>query len=183
MPTLLVIEIIVAFILFIFTIISVIDSVRSKKDPLMKRKISVQCPCCKSKNIRFQSIQVNRGKPFSVFSMLNFISSYFFAIINFFYILSEEEEMKNAFFQAISGTQLIETTVKSATDIYILGCMTKIFLIAGTVFLVICMLMPNEIENQLAKICMDCGSVSDADSEPEPKKKEPIWAVIPPKND
>ena len=38
MPTLLTIEFIVAFILFVFTIISVIDSVRSKKDPLMKQK-------------------------------------------------------------------------------------------------------------------------------------------------
>ena len=96
MPTLLTIEFIVAFILFVFTIISVIDSVRSKKDPLMKQKISVQCPCCKSKNIRFQSIQVNRGKPFSIFPMLNFISFYFFSIVNFFYILSEEEEIKKA---------------------------------------------------------------------------------------
>ncbi len=183
-------EIFFLFILFVFTIISVVYSIKNRKDPLTESRISTSCPCCGSKNITFQSISVATGKPFSIIPMLNFISYYVFSIINIFIILNEEEEVERAFFQALSGTQVfenIDSMAKSMNEIYVFGYTTKIFLIAGTVFLIICMLMPNETENQLAKICMDCGTVSNANSAPEAPRKEekeeaPQWASPTKKN-
>lgn len=190
MPELLIIEIFFSVILFILTTISIVQSIRYRQDPLTKSKISTQCPCCNSKNITFQSIQINDGKPFSIFPMLNFIFYYAFAIINIFYALDKGEKIKRAFFQAMSGAEIVDNvkpTVEYIANVYVLGYMTKILLIAGTVFLVICMLMPNDTEYQLTKICMNCGTVSDANSDPETpriekKEEEPQWASPTKKN-
>lgn len=177
------VELIILSIMLIFTVFSAVRSTVNYSDPLTKRKISTRCPCCHSQNIRFQPIQVCHGKPSAIAPMVTFISCYVFGIIDVLIFLFVPGGTATAFFGALFGGQGIENVADALVTVCMLGYATKIMFLLGTVLWAVCMLMPNETESQLAKICMDCGAVSDANSDPEQpsqtnteEPKEPLWS-------